>query len=76
MKVRMLTIMSGPDVYHDVGEVIDVPDAMAKAMVEGRHAEYVDEPKASHAPHAAPRSTDAPHKGETAEHGAHRPGPK
>ena len=67
MKVTMLTINAGPEGYHDIGDVIDVPNAYAKRLVDGGYAKYVDkhEPKKVETTAAAPA--------ETADVKAHKP---
>lgn len=39
MKVKMLSIASGPEWSADVGSVVDRPDAEAKALIKGGFAE-------------------------------------
>jgi len=69
MKIRMLTIGAGPDGNHDVGEIREVPDSEAVALIQSRQAEPVDKDhpeaatheggktavKAEHGPHAVPK---------------------
>lgn len=44
-KVKMKTLSAGPDGVMDIGKVYDVTAKEAKALIEGRYAEAVDEPK-------------------------------
>ena len=46
MRVRMRTRLAGPSGTAEPGRVIDLPDALAKALVAGGSAELV-EPSAS-----------------------------
>jgi len=43
MKVRMRTVMAGPDGVADAGAVIEVPVAMARGLVSGGYAEALGE---------------------------------
>ena len=45
MRVKLATLMAGPDVVHQVGAIIDVTPAEAKYLVETHHATYVDKEK-------------------------------
>ena len=41
MKVKLLVIMAGPDISHNVGDEIDVDDATAKWFIERNIAEPI-----------------------------------
>ena len=43
MKVKMLTIMAGPDGSHDAGTVLDVTKARGKELIDGGYAVAVDD---------------------------------
>lgn len=45
MKIRMLTLSAGPNGVRMAGQVIDVDQKEAKALIEGGYAEAIDEPK-------------------------------
>ncbi len=38
MKIKMLTLQAGPDVVREVGHIYDVPQAEAKALIDGKYA--------------------------------------
>jgi hypothetical protein len=60
VKIRMLTIMSGPDCHHDIGAILDLDDKEAKELIAGHFAEAVDEPgKTTHAGHGHHETTEA-----------------
>ena len=44
MRVRMRTRLAGPSGTAEPGRVIDLPDALAKALVAGGSAELVEPP--------------------------------
>ncbi|MFM2345357.1 MAG: hypothetical protein RL654_110 [Pseudomonadota bacterium] len=44
MKIRLKTIMAGPGGSAGPGDVVDVPDDEAAALIEGGYASAVDEP--------------------------------
>ena len=44
MKIRLKTIMAGPGGSAGPGDVVDVPDDEASALIEGGYATAVDEP--------------------------------
>lgn len=44
MKIRLKTIMAGPGGAAGPGDVVDVPDDEASALIEGGYATAVDEP--------------------------------
>jgi len=46
MKVRMLTTYAGPKGNFKPGDVVDVENDEAKALIEGRHAEHAAEEEA------------------------------
>jgi len=43
MRIRLLSVMAGPDGVYQPGTVRDVPRAEAYALVEGGYAEQVDD---------------------------------
>jgi hypothetical protein len=43
VKIRMLSIMAGPDGNADAGQVIERPDDVARGLIEAGYAEEVDE---------------------------------
>ena len=43
MRVRMRTVMAGPDGVADAGAVIEVPAAMARGLVSGGYAEALEQ---------------------------------
>lgn len=42
MKVKLTSIMAGPEGSHDAGTVLDLPDKQAKELIEGRYAVAYD----------------------------------
>ena len=38
MKVRMLSIMAGPQGVYDIGQLVDMPADKAKALIDGGYA--------------------------------------
>lgn len=42
----MLTIMAGPDLHLDAGATADLPDAEARALIDGGYAVAVGDPPA------------------------------
>ena len=42
MKVKLLTLMAGPDGVFNAGQIIDVPDEQAQSLIESRCAYAVD----------------------------------
>jgi len=46
-KVRLRTLMAGPEGCHPSGSVISLEDAQADELVSAGYAEYVEEPKPS-----------------------------
>lgn len=82
MKVQMKTIMCGPDGTGHPGQVVDVDDDRAIALVEGGYAEFIEEAKEAVLPAETaeapepegaadqpppPETAEAPHAFETAE---------
>ena len=60
MKVKLLTIMAGPEFNHDIGTVLDLPDKQARELIEGRYAVAID-PDQEHARSITPEDTSAKH---------------
>lgn len=59
MRVRMKTLMAGPDGVRKPDAVYDLPTAEAQALIDGGYAvkvEKADKPEAASAPRAATRS--------------------
>lgn len=50
MKIKLLTLMSGPDGTHQPGTVIDKPAKEAKALIDGGYAVAVETAKPKKAP--------------------------
>lgn len=44
MRVKMLKSWSGPTWTHQVGDIVNVEEPVAKMLVAGGDAQYVDEP--------------------------------
>lgn len=57
MKVKLKSIVAGPDIRGGVGEVIEVEPAMGKALIAGGYAEDVE--VAAPAPEAPPIAEEA-----------------
>jgi hypothetical protein len=62
MKVRMKTLMAGPEGTFAAGQVADLPEAQAQALIEGGYAVAVEAP--AQADQAAP--VEAPAQAEHA----------
>jgi hypothetical protein len=50
MRIRMLVPAAGPHFSAGEGQIVDLPAAEARAIVEARHAELVDDEPAMDAP--------------------------
>ena len=53
MKVKMLTLMAGPDGTFQPGQEIDVSAKQGKALIDGKFAERVERPKTKAKPETA-----------------------
>jgi hypothetical protein len=62
MRIKMLTLMAGPDEVRKPGQIVDVPDKEAKSLVDGGYAVAV---KATEEARRAERTTRGK-RGETA----------
>lgn len=70
MRVKLNTIMAGPDGSHDAGSIVDLPDARARDLIARGFAVAVDPDHGpAPAPHPAPTPIKAemPEAGETAD---------
>jgi len=46
MQIRILTSMAGPDFSWAPGDIVDVPEKLAKALADGQRAELIKAEKA------------------------------
>jgi hypothetical protein len=77
MKVKLLSIMAGPEGSHDVGAVLDLPKKQAEELIEGRFAVAFDpdeDEEAEHKRSVTPETTSAkhPHAEHTVSHEQHK----
>lgn len=77
MRIRMLTLMAGPEGIRSPGSVVDLPPADAYALVEGGFAVFAESPaKAVAAAQVVESATAAPVREATTGLGQRRRGPK
>lgn len=60
MRIKMKSTMAGPDGNASPGQVIDVPDTEARALLAGGYAEAVDPPQESQTVAAQETATTPP----------------
>jgi hypothetical protein len=69
MKVKLLSIMSGPDGSHDIGSVLDLPKPKAKELIDGGFAVAVDEKAEAEAAAEDPAEPRTPNEEQAGEFG-------
>jgi hypothetical protein len=56
MKVKLLSVIAGPDIHHDAGAILDLPAKEARELIDGGNAVEYEEPKESEQPEREPRT--------------------
>jgi hypothetical protein len=69
MRVKLISIMSGPDGSHDAGTVLDLPKPKAKELIDGGFAVAIDEKAEAEAAAEDPAEPRTPNEEQAGEFG-------